>query len=346
MRTHSLQFLPLLLAALALQTAPDRLTSTTYRLTDLGTLGTPGTYSFSAAYCINAAGQIGGISTASTIPPTSPAFLYANGKMTSLGTLGGATAKAQGINTIGQLAGYSTLSNGHYRAFLYSNGSMINIGTLGQDYSVGYAVNASGTVVGDSQNAAGKDHAFLYSGGKMTDLGTLGGDTSTAAGINSAGQIVGYSYAADGNFRAFLYNKGSMIDLGTLGGDWSVATSINDAGQITGQAYTPGNIGANAFIYDQGKMTSIGLLGGNYSIGNSINSSRQVVGRSTIHSNGQFLVYHAFVYSSGQMRDLNKLIPSGTGFVLEDATAINDSGQIVGYGTAQGQMHAFLLTPQ
>src|ERR1700720_2207158 len=76
MRTHSLQFLPLLLAALALQTAPDRLTSTTYRLTDLGTLGTPGTYSFSAAYCINAAGQIGGISTASSIPPTSPAFLF------------------------------------------------------------------------------------------------------------------------------------------------------------------------------------------------------------------------------------------------------------------------------
>ena len=53
---------------------------------------------------------------------------------------------------------------------------------------------------------------------------------------------------------------------------------------------------------------------------------------------------HAFLYSNGTMTDLNALIPSG--WTLEQANAINDAGQIVGYGyNPQGQQDAFLLTP-
>jgi probable HAF family extracellular repeat protein len=44
------------------------------------------------------------------------------------------------------------------------------------------------------------------------------------------------------------------------------------------------------------------------------------------------------------MLDLNKLIPSGSGWALSSATGINISGQIVGNGTINGQQHAFLLT--
>ncbi len=46
------------------------------------------------------------------------------------------------------------------------------------------------------------------------------------------------------------------------------------------------------------------------------------------------------------MIDLNDLIPSNSGWMLADAKAINDSGQIVGYGfDINGEQHAFLLTP-
>jgi len=31
--------------------------------------------------------------------------------------------------------------------------------------------------------------------------------------------------------------------------------------------------------------------------------------------------------------------------VLEEAAAMNDAGQIAGYGTLHGQLHAFLLLP-
>ncbi len=46
------------------------------------------------------------------------------------------------------------------------------------------------------------------------------------------------------------------------------------------------------------------------------------------------------------MKDLNKLIPPGSGWVLVEADGVNDSGQIVGMGMHNGQEHAFLLTPQ
>ena len=55
----------------------------------------------------------------------------------------------------------------------------------------------------------------------------------------------------------------------------------------------------------------------------------------------------AFLYSNGSMLDLNSLIASSSGFTLEDASAINNQGDIVGYGiNAEGQQDAFLLTPE
>jgi probable HAF family extracellular repeat protein len=45
------------------------------------------------------------------------------------------------------------------------------------------------------------------------------------------------------------------------------------------------------------------------------------------------------------MEDLNSLIPANSGWLLKQASAINDAGQIAGYGTIHGETHAFLLTP-
>ena len=45
------------------------------------------------------------------------------------------------------------------------------------------------------------------------------------------------------------------------------------------------------------------------------------------------------------MTDLNTVVASGTGWVLESAAGICDGGQIVGYGTLNGKRRAFLFTP-
>jgi probable HAF family extracellular repeat protein len=46
------------------------------------------------------------------------------------------------------------------------------------------------------------------------------------------------------------------------------------------------------------------------------------------------------------MYDLNTLINPSFGWVLQQAFAINDDGQVTGFGTIDGQTHAFLLTPE
>jgi len=314
----------------------------TYTIADLGTLGTNSNGSYSVAYCINGSGQVAGESSAPSSQMSDPAFLYSNGQLINIGTLGGESGQPRGINTSGQIAGYSTLATGSYRAFLYTGGQMIDIGTLGADYSVAYALNDSGQVVGNSAHLGGQDHAFLYSNGQMTDLGTLGGDTSNAYGINNLGVIVGYSYNSSGDFLGFIYQNGTMTPLGTLGGSWSIAYAINDQNQIAGQAYTRGNRAAHAFRLSDGQMVDLGSLGGSSSWGLAINNSGTVVGFATTRRND----YHAFVSTNGgRMQDLNRLIPPNTGWVLGEANGINDVGQIAGSGTIRGRTHAFLLTP-
>ena len=322
---------------------PMLCSAATYTVTDLGTLG--GTESIATA--INASGEITGGATTSA--GAYHAFLYANGSMKDLGTLGGPSSQGQGINKSGEIAGYAQLppaiSAGWpprpvslYSGFTDSNGVMTALGAPG---GAAYAINDAGQVVGECSGGA-----CLFSAGTVTSLGSLGGTSGSteATAMNSSAEVVGYSYLPDGNFRGFFWINGSMTALGTLGGDWSQAYGINDAGEITGIAYTSGNLGAHAFIYANGSMKDLGTLGGAYSTGTAINSKGVVVGYAT-PANPNATSYHAFVYAGSKMYDLNGLIGSKSGWVLESANGINDSGEIVGYGSINGNEHGFLLKP-
>jgi probable HAF family extracellular repeat protein len=271
--------------------------------------------------------------------------------MTDLNSLlpansGWVLSDARGINDSGQIAG-TGLINGRDHAFLYSGGRVTDLGTLnGFTESTASAINASGQVVGYATKADRNTyHAFLYpdSAGKMTDLGTLNGFTSSiATGINASGQVGGFATKADGNTNhAFLYpdSTGKMTDLGTFGESNSAASGPNATGQVAVIAYT--YFTSHSFLYSGGSVTDLGTLGGTGGTDASgINASGQVVGISYTASNDE----HAFLYSGSGMTDLNSLLPSNSGWVLTSGSAINDSGQIVGHGTINGQMHGFLLT--
>ncbi len=88
-------------------------------------------------------------------------------------------------------------------------------------------------------------------------------------------------------------------------------------------------------------ITDLGTLGGSFIHTSGINNSGQVVGWS---ASGTFL------YSGGVMSDLSNLFPTGTGWSIDAAYdipfSINDSGQIAGIGTINGEQHAFILTPE
>ena len=104
---------------------------------------------------------------------------------------------------------------------------------------------------------------------------------------------------------------------------------------IPGATWTP-------YISVPGAGVSLGSLGGTVAFANALNNSNQVVGSSQISG----VALHAFLYATGFMRHLNRLIPPLSGITLTSAVGIDAAGDIVAYGTnASGQSHEYLLTP-
>jgi len=120
---------------------------------------------------------------------------------------------------------------------------------------------------------------------------------------------------------------------------------INDNGQVAGEAGLSDNA-SHAFLWTNGVFTDLGTLGGTNSAARALNKVNQVVGDSDQNPNTAITPNrHAFLYTNGSMSDLNSLVGNISGWELQTAVGINDSGQIVGNGTYLGDMHGFLLTP-
>jgi uncharacterized repeat protein (TIGR01451 family) len=321
-----------------------------YSIRDLGTFG--GTLT-SALATTDAA--IGGSSEdqawvagySRTTSNVDHAFVYHQGELRDIGTLGGTTSVARSVNWDGHVVGESRNRSGVNRAFLYANGSMQDLGALyatGQSFA--RSINGYGEVVGGSQTTASADstRAFIYRNGAMSLLGTtFGGTKSVANAINGPGQVVGSAYTTgNASYRAFLYDGGVTRNLGTLGGTNSEATSLNELGHVVGRSQITGSSAQHAFLYRDGSLRDLGTLGGANSEALDINYLGDVVGSSQIAGSS---TYHAFIWRNGRMTDLNTLLPADSGWVLERASGITYGGQIVGRGRFGGQTRAFVMLP-
>jgi probable HAF family extracellular repeat protein len=142
-----------------------------------------------------------------------------------------------------------------------------------------------------------------------------------------------------------VWNGATATDLGTLGGTESYAAAINTAGQVAGYAYT--DSGAyHATVWNGTTATDLGTLGGTHSEARAINTAGQVAGYAYTANNA---AQHATVWNGTTATDLNSFLDASTvsaGWVLYQATGINDNGWIVGnaYNSRLFENHAFLLS--
>ncbi|HXM22377.1 MAG TPA: hypothetical protein VN948_14070 [Terriglobales bacterium] len=296
------------------------------QIIDLGTL--EGGYE-SAAFSVNSHGQVAGISQNLVPDPffflgtQQRTFLWENGVMQDLGTLGGPDAGIIGGPPINK-----------------GNVEMNERGQVVACSYINYTPNAdTGVPTIDP---------FLWDKEKgMQDLGSLGGNIGCAIDINNRGQVVGYSnLPGDQTAHPFLWTKpGPMRDLGTLGGNFGFAIWANEAGEVVGSTTNQGDQASHGFLWKNGIMTDLGTLNPlPNSFGQWINSMEQIVGFA---ASSDFSTQAAFLWENGgPLVDLNTLVPPGSNLYLAAALNINDRGEITGGGfTAKGDLHAFLLIP-
>lgn len=310
-----------------------------YQLVDIGV---PDGGINSYATGINHDGVVVGFYSTSSV--TQIAYSYSAGVMSDLGTLGGAASSATAINRHGRIVGFAETIHGVIHAYSFRGEALKDLAPHdeGQEMAA-WGLNGRGEVVG-AKGLSSPSMAFVHRQGTLTELGTLGGSSSVAAGINDNGQIVGSSSTAgDSESHAFAYQNGAMIDLGTLGGLYSAAVGINASGQITGYSFTADE-SIHPFLYTGGIMQDLGLLPGHHScMAWALNDRGDVVGQCYSSLGAS----HAFIHHKGRLRNLNHLVEDAEakGWQLETAAAINNAGQIVGWGQHKGNTRAFLLIP-
>ncbi|MGA7924632.1 MAG: hypothetical protein WCA20_01400 [Candidatus Sulfotelmatobacter sp.] len=259
-------------------------------------------------------------------------FLWEDGWMIPLPTLGGYNGAASAINNRGEVAGNAETARtdstcpsydpakGQYQVLqdkpvVWVNGHIKELPTYGGDPDgFAIAINDHGQVAGASGVCSTFNvinglyfspvHALLWDHGKVTNLGSLGGNFGNQAhGMNNRGEVVGASdLAGDSVFHGFVWSQSTgMRDIPPVEGDkYSVALAINDRGVVTG-----------------------------------------------VSIDATFTTLHAFVVVDRVPTDLNTLISADSPLQLQTACGINSRGEITGLAVEKstGQYRGYLAIP-
>lgn len=292
--------------------------------------------------------------------PDCAAFLWTPeiGLVTLSFPVGTGSSAAYDINDSGQIVGSRDITNDGLGllGFLRDGENYVNIGTApGGNFSEALSINEKGQIVGHwGNNVTGNPdlQAFLFQDGQMTNLApALGTVHGSASAINNSGSVVGwFGQASWLDAHAFIWQAGRVTDLGVISGGYTgEALAINDTGTVVGRGFVAAAscpFAWHAAISAGKGMIDLGTLPNHQrSRATGVNSAGQVVGIFD-HFEG-CSEPAAFLWQNGVMTNLNELVTcdSGTSISIEAAWAINDSGQIAGYGVTSDTAAAVLLTP-
>jgi probable HAF family extracellular repeat protein len=252
----------------------------------------------------------------------------------SLGTLGGPSSFARGLNEPGVVVGESVTSNGETHAFYYKpwERHMTDLGDLGGNYSLATAINNRGIAVGVSKKLPGDYCSKAVSwntnrNGAVTVLPDIAPGSpygcSEATAINDSGIIVGSS-----NSKAVRWVGGRIQALGALGDGNCFATGINARGWIVGQCNVASSF--RAFIWKNGVMKDMGVPGTeSFSVG-GINAAGVAAGYGANAAGA----LSAFAWRNGTFTQLESLVTGK----YANSRALSESGLFAGEANTAGDV--------
>ncbi|RZL10589.1 MAG: DUF3466 family protein [Rubrivivax sp.] len=335
-----------------------------------GALAAPATYHLkvlepltsnidSQAQDINAAGQVLGYIGSSW--STQAVIWSAGSTAPSLLPLG-SQSYASAINDAGVIVGNQRIRS-YSDAMVWSGDKATALPTTGccndensnQPSGSAYAINDHNVVAGNVGH-----RPAVWQNGTVTYLpGSSGYDQGYAHDLNNPGQVVGsFLVYSSGSYsqHAALWQDGTLVDLGALllHTD-SRANAINDSGWVVGEAYFDHHRTrtSRAKLWRDGQVFDLGQLAGRRNTSaTDINNLGVIVGWTTSFENWDDRPIDdavPFMWRHGKMVELASLLDptelTDAGIVLRVASAINDQGQIVGWGMRNGLQVGYVLTP-
>jgi probable HAF family extracellular repeat protein len=330
---------------------------------DLNTLA-----GYSSAQAVNATGQV--VGTSQTSGGTSHAFEWTSGApMVDLGAAPGfpASSAATAISNSGIIAGNLPQADQSSHFFtLSASGQFSDLGAGADNSAVhdpfsgwtlqgAYAngVNDSGQIAG-YMTSGSQVRGFLYTPGQpLLDIGALSTGWTWATAVAADGTVVGSSQVQDtptGTYASFghaiVYKDGALIDLNDYVDPTSGMTLIRANGitdkYIVGTAQGAGPIVPFRFNRATETVDLIPTTWAGNTFTGAVNGVGEIVGSGFVDAQGA--QQSAFIYTDQLgFRNLNDLIPPNSGWNLQVATGINDSGDIVGWGWYNGAERAYRL---
>jgi hypothetical protein len=246
-----------------------------------------------------------------------------------------------GINNSGAIVGTVHTAAGDLpaRSFIYDRGrfSVLPLADPADLGGAAIGINDRGEVVGYDRTASNNLVGWLWSGGAYARLPVSGTNTAALA-INSGGTIVGNRTLGlvrrllAGQFRR-RFERGYLVSHGTIQYLSGFVYAINDLGEAAGGSTSGGK--AMATVFKRGIATVILRLP-SFAVG--INSSADVVGSYQDAGHGR---RRLFMWSA----HAGALDLTPDGYVSAEAAAINDRGDVLGFGETQaGKSQYFFLT--
>ena len=182
--------------------------------------------------------------------PNSQGYVYRDGTLQDIPTLGGSNSSANAISDKGVIVGSSLLAgDSATRGYIFKDNQLTMLGTLGGASSSANDINMHGVVVGNAQDASGAWRAYVQDARGMRAIPGMPAD-SNAVAINDRGTVLGTTPQ-----NSFVFEDGDVTLLESIpavkAAGWVrlFAMAINNHGWITGWGWKQGgNINGHAFV--------------------------------------------------------------------------------------------------